>query len=119
MRFTRDYSGDPPKVKRIKMIRDVFAAVSLLAVIVSLVLHFCGLHTSEELILDILGTTILIIAVVGVPILGISTAVRAFRQKRIGAGIFLALMSLTVPTVILLAATEKGRALILYILEGY
>lgn len=119
MKFLRDYSCYPPKVRRIMMIRDIFVSVGLLAVIVSLVLHFCGLHTSEELILDILGTTILIIAVVGVPILGIKTAVRAFRQKRIGAGIFLALMSLTIPIVILLAVTEKGRALVLYILEGY
>lgn len=119
MRFTRDYSSYPPKVRRIMMIRDVFAAVGLLAVILALILHLCGLHASEELILDILGTAILITAVVGVPILGGFVSVRAFREKRVGTGIFLALMSLTIPTVILLAVTEKGRALVLYILEGY
>ncbi|MDE7278964.1 MAG: hypothetical protein K2N26_04475 [Oscillospiraceae bacterium] len=119
MRFTRDYSSYPPKAKRISMIRDVFAAVGLLALIVSLVLDLCGFHTAAKLITYILGTVILTAFTVGVPILGIKSAIRAFRQKRIGAGIFLAFMSLTVPTVILLAATEKGRALVLYILEGY
>lgn len=119
MKFFRDYSNCSPKVRRIMMIRDVFVAVGLLAVILALILHLCGLHTAEDLILDIVGMSILIIAVVGVPILGGFVSVRAFREKRIGTGIFLALMSLTIPTVILLAVTEKGRALVLYILEGY
>ncbi|MBD5145687.1 MAG: hypothetical protein HDT21_07275 [Ruminococcus sp.] len=119
MRLFRDYSNCSPKVRRIMMIRDVFITVGLLAVILALILHLCGLHTAEELILDIIRTAILIIVVVSVPILGGFVSVRAFREKRIGTGIFLALMSLTIPTVILLAVTEKGRALVLYILEGY
>ena len=119
MKFTRDYSSCSPKVRRIMMIRDVFVAVGMLAIILALILHLCGLHTAEELILDIIRTAILIIVIVSVPIFGICIAVRAFREKRIGTGIFLALMSLTIPTVILLAVTEKGRALVLYILEGY
>ncbi len=71
MNFFRDYSSYPPKVRRIMMIRDVFAAVCLLAIILSLILHLCGFHTAEELILDIIRTAILIIAVVGVLVFGI------------------------------------------------
>ena len=68
MRFLRDYSGHPPKVRRIMMIRDVFAAVGLLALIVSLVLDFCGFHTAAKLITYILGTVILTAFTIGVPI---------------------------------------------------
>lgn len=119
MRFTRDYSGDPPKVRRIKIVRDIFAAAVMLMVLVSFILHLCGFHAAAELIETIIGIAISVVAYVGVTVWGIVTAVKAFRQKRTGAGIFLALMSLTIPTVILLAVTEKGRALVLYILEGY
>lgn len=114
MKFKR-YSDYPPKIRRYTIIRDIIVNAFILISVISVVLSLCGLNAAAEFIKIIY----IIFIFVGVIVLSVATTVRAFRRKRIGAGVFLALMSLTVPTVILLAATEKGRALVLYILEGY
>lgn len=111
----KKYSDYPPEIRRNIIIKDIIVNAFILVPAASVVFSLCGLNTAA----DIIKIAYMILISVGVIVLGVVMSVKAFRQKRIGAGIFLAFMSLTVPTVILLAATEKGRALILYILEGY
>ncbi|MDE5577300.1 MAG: hypothetical protein K2J11_07935 [Oscillospiraceae bacterium] len=114
MKFKR-YSDYPPKIRRYAIIQDIIKASVILTPVIAVILSLCGLNAAADIIKAVYLTAIF----VGVLALSVAVTVRAFREKRIGTGIFLALMSLTIPTVILLAVTEKGRALVLYILEGY
>lgn len=111
----KKYSDYPPEIRRHVIIKDIIVNLFILVPVISVVLSLCGLNKAA----DIIKTAYMILICVGIIALSAAMTVKAFRQKRIGVGIFLALMSLTIPTVILLAVTEKGRALVLYILEGY
>lgn len=111
----KKYSEYPPEIKRHIIIRDIVGNLFVMIPATAVISSLCGFNTAANFIMN----AYLLLISVGVIILSVSLTVRAFRQKRIAAGIFLAFMSLTIPTVILLAVTEKGRALVLYILEGY
>lgn len=111
----KKYSEYPPEIKSQIIIRDIVNNLFVLIPLIAVISSLCGLDTAAGFIINIY----LILLSVSVIILCVFLTIGAFRQKRIAAGIFLAFMSLTIPTVILLAVTEKGRALVLYILEGY
>ncbi len=105
--------------KRIKLAIRIWSTLPLLTAFISVPLEILGFSSASALVWDI-GITIFS-AVLGVGAVGggFWLSVTAFRQKRIGAGVFLMLAALSIPVVILLAVTEWGRRLVLYILEGY
>lgn len=114
----KKYSEYPPDIRRIGIIWDIIRCLFVIIPVIAIVSNILSFH-GLEYIAETITSIYLILLSVSVIILSVSLTIGAFRQKRIAAGIFLAFMSLTIPTVILLAVTEKGRALVLYILEGY